>query len=151
MPLSDRVTGIALAGLGAAAVLGASRLPPIPGQSVGPAAFPSVVGAALVVAGLAIAFVKRPSEAAVARDRLGLGGLLRLAIPPALLLFYVFASDALGFLLTAAIMVLAAALALGAPMRLALSTAIVSPLVVHAVFGKLLRVALPDGLLAPPW
>jgi putative tricarboxylic transport membrane protein len=72
-------------------------------------------------------------------------------VPPALLIFYVLAVDSLGFLPTAAIMVLACALALGASWRLALGLALLAPPAVHLAFYKLLRVPLPDGLLTAPW
>jgi putative tricarboxylic transport membrane protein len=76
---------------------------------------------------------------------------LMVLVPPGLLLFYVFTVDRLGFLLTATIIVLTAALALGARLRLALPLAIGAPLVVHLIFAKLLRVPLPWGLVPPPW
>ena len=72
-------------------------------------------------------------------------------MPPALLLFYVLVSEALGFLPTAFAMVLVAALALGASLRLALAMAICAPPLVHLVFYKLLRVPLPAGILPAPW
>jgi putative tricarboxylic transport membrane protein len=77
-------------------------------------------------------------------------GLLAL-VPPGLLLFYVLAVDRLGFALTAAAMVLTAAIALGARLRLAIPLAIGAPIFVHLVFSKLLRVPLPAGLLPMPW
>ena len=57
----------------------------------------------------------------------------------------------LGFLLTAAAIVLAASLTFGARWRLAVPLAIAAPLLVHLVFYKLLRVPLPAGLLSAPW
>ena len=59
------------------------------------------------------------------------------------------AAETLGFLPTAALMVLATALALGASARLAIGMAVVAPFAVHAVFYKLLRVPLPWGVLPP--
>jgi putative tricarboxylic transport membrane protein len=82
------------------------------------------------------------------KPRLGAIGVL---IPPALLLFYALASEPLGFLITAAIMVLVAGLALGSRLSIAIPVAIVAPLLVHLAFYKLLRVPLPEGLLAAPW
>ncbi len=72
-------------------------------------------------------------------------------VPPGLLLFYVLAVDRLGFLVTAAAIVLMASLALGARLRLAVPLAIGAPLFVHLVFSKLLRVPLPPGLVPAPW
>jgi putative tricarboxylic transport membrane protein len=154
--LSDRVTGTVLAALGAAAAFYGSRLPAVPGQDVGPAAFPMLIGGGLVACGLLIALgVGRSFEVPEGDEPtppgpLHLGG-LRALIPPALLLFYVLASERLGFLLTAAVMVFVAAVTLGARLRLAVPLAIVAPFLVHLAFYKLLRVPLPEGLLAAPW
>ncbi len=161
MHLSDRVTGLFLALLGSLAFWGGSRLPDVPGQDVGPGAFPIVIGAGLVVCGLMIAFgighsfeIEEPAEAG---EQAGLARLLgRLDwlaafLPPVLLIFYVLAAERLGFLLTAAIILLVSARALGASWRLALGVTLLAPPFVHLVFFKLLRVPLPDGLLAMPW
>ena len=155
MHLSDRVTGAVLAGLGAAGAIVGSRLPGVPGQDVGPSAFPLVIGSGLIICGVLIALgigrsFEVPEEEAAGPGPWRLGG-LRALIPPALLTFYVYASEPLGFLLTGAIMVFVAALALGARPRLAVPLAIVAPLLVHLAFYKLLRVPLPAGVLPAPW
>jgi len=161
MRLPDRITGLFLVGLGAAAAYGGWKLPPVPGQPVGPNVFPLVIGMGLALCGLAIAFgighsfeeeeeivPYESGEAPAPRSKLyGLRALL----PPALLLFYVFVADRFGFILTAAIIVFVTASALGARWRLALPLAVLAPIVIHLIFSKLLRVPLPIGLLPMPW
>jgi putative tricarboxylic transport membrane protein len=153
--LSDRVTGAVLVALGGAAAIVGSRLPGVPGQDVGPSAFPLVIGSGLIICGVLIALGIGRSFEAQEEEEAGPGpwrlGGLRALIPPALLTFYVYASEPLGFLLTGAIMVFVAALALGARPRLAVPIAIVAPLLVHLAFYKLLRVPLPAGVLPAPW
>ncbi|MBR0681330.1 tripartite tricarboxylate transporter TctB family protein [Roseomonas eburnea] len=161
MHLSDRITGGFLVLLGALAFWGGSRLPAVPGQDVGPAVFPMVVGGglalcgALIVLGIGHSFEDEETEPVEAHEGLArwLGAWRALAafVPPALLLFYVLASEALGFLPTAFVMVAVAALSLGASPRLALAMAVAAPPVVHLVFYKLLRVPLPAGILPAPW
>ena len=73
---------------------------------------------------------------------------LRVLIPPALIVFYVLAVDRLGFVPTAAIMVMVVSLTLGARLKLAIPLAILAPIGVHLVFYKLLRVPLPRGSAA---
>ena len=153
MQLSDRVTGLFLAGLGLAAAWGGSRLPAVPGQDVGPAAFPMLIGGGLLICGVMIAFgighsFEVPDEDEPKGFRLAD---LRALIPPALLLFYMLAVDTLGFMLTAFTIVACSALARGARPRLALPLAVVTPIFVHAVFAKLLRVPLADGILPAFW
>lgn len=155
MHLSDRVTGAVLVALGGAAALAGSRLPAVPGQEVGPAAFPLLIGSGLVICGGLIAFgvghsFEVPEEEEAGPGPWRLGG-LRALIPPALLLFYVLASEPLGFLPTAAIVVFLGALALGARPILSVPLALIAPVLVHLAFYKLLRVPLPAGVLPAPW
>ncbi len=167
MRLSDRLTGSCLVALGALAAYGGSRLPPVPGQQVGPNVFPMVIGVGLALCGLMIAFrightFEEEAEADLAAHSdlptegqvLAAHGplyKLRVLIPPALLVFYVFVVDVLGFYLTTAIMIAVAAFAFGAKPRLVLPVALIAPIVVHLVFYKLLRVPLPAGLVSMPW
>jgi putative tricarboxylic transport membrane protein len=165
MHLPDRLTGIGVAGLGALAVYGGSQLPPMPGQDVGPSAFPILIGLALVISGTLITAgigrrFEEEAEASVApmedavvlpASSAALPSWLRLVVAPTLLLFYVAAADTLGFVPTAGLVVVTASLVMGATLRLALPLAVLAPLAVHLVFSKLLRVALPPGLLPMPW
>src|SRR5437868_15019367 len=119
MRLPDRFTGLFLVGLGAAAAYGGWQLPPVPGQPVGPNVFPLVIGSGLALCGLAIAFgightfeeeeEVIPLEAGKAPAPAGRFYGLRALVPPALLLFYVLAADRLGLIITAALVVHAAA------------------------------------------
>ncbi|NNM74904.1 tripartite tricarboxylate transporter TctB family protein [Enterovirga aerilata] len=165
MVISDRITGAVIAALGAAAAYAGSRLPPVPGQQVGPSAFPTVIGLGLVVCGVLVALgigrsFEDEAEADVAASEEAKGlehvpparlSWLRAAIPPGLLLFYVYAVDALGFVPTAAVMILALALAFRGSLRVALPMAVLGPILVHLLFYKLLRVPLPPGLVPMPW
>ena len=172
MKVSDRVTGAMLVGLGAAAYWGGSLLPPVPGQQVGPDVFPMVIGASLVACGVLIMLgVGRTFEdeeqvvtsaegdvakgAALEPGRGFVSGLLhggwKVLIPPVALFFYYFASERLGFWITASLMIFALAWSQGAKLKWAVALAVVAPAVVHLVFYKLLRVPLPIGLLKFPW
>jgi putative tricarboxylic transport membrane protein len=164
MKISDRITGTVLVLLGIAAFWGGSRLPPVPGQQVGPNVFPMVVGAGLVLVGLLIAFrIGRAFEDAAEAELAAHGGPDAEAeayakkrrglvlLPPALLVFYYLVSESLGFVPTAAIMIAIAALAFNAERRLIIPAAIGGAIFIHLVFYKLLRVPLPPGPLPMPW
>ncbi len=164
MHLSDRSTGLFLVILGAAAAYAGSRLPPVPGQQIGPNVFPLVVGIGLCLCGLLIALgigsrFEEAAEADLAAHSdqplpdaaPGRLSWLRILLPPASLIFYALAVEVLGFFLTAFTMILVAAFAFGARMRLALPMAIIAPPVIHLIFYKLLRVPLPAGLIPMPW
>ena len=158
MQLSDKVTGPALSALGALTLFGAWQQPNVPGQDIGPGVFPAVIGCGLLGCGLLIGLgigssfetpeeIIEPEKAPPLPSHAG----LRAFLPPLLLLFYILAADSLGFVPTAFAMVVAVAFALGASARLAIFTAILAPLALHAIFTRLLRVPLPDGLLPMPW
>jgi putative tricarboxylic transport membrane protein len=170
--LPDRVTGAMLVALGVAAYWGGSLLPPVRGQQIGPNVFPMVIGAALVVCGVLIMLgVGRTFEEeeqivtsatgevaqadALERQQGFIAGFLRdgwkVLVPPAALFFYYFASERLGFWITASLMVFTLAWSQGARLKWAVALAIVAPALVHLVFYKLLRVPLPFGLLKYPW
>ena len=166
MKLSDRLTGAMLLVLGALAWWGGSKLPPVPGQQVGPDVFPMVIGIGLMLCGLLIILgigkgfeedekiiASESGEVAEALPEAdapgGLRGLLsgwKALLPPAALFFYYFASERLGFWLTATLMVLVLARSQGG-----ILLALLAPPLVHLVFYKLLRVPLPPGLLNLPW
>jgi putative tricarboxylic transport membrane protein len=162
MQLSDRVTGLFLVALGGASAYGGWLLPPVPGQQIGPNVFPMVIGFGLMLCGALIALgighrfeeeveLEPPAPGTELPEQPGWGKGLLALVPPGLLLFYVFAVDRLGFVVTAAAMVFTTAMALGARVRLALPVAILAPLAVHLIFSKLLRVPLPAGLVPLPW
>jgi putative tricarboxylic transport membrane protein len=161
MRLSDRVTGGALVLVGGLAAYGGSLLPPVPGQQVGPNVFPMVVGIGLLICGAMITFGIGHSFEAEPELVPAEGGepapppqqyaRWRVLIPPALLLFYAFASEPLGFFPTAAIITFVVSFSLGARLRLAIPLALLAPVGTHLVFAKLLRVPLPPGLLPMPW
>ena len=56
IPLSDRIGGSVLAILGGLSWFFGRKLPPVPGQPVGPEAFPMWIGGALVLCGLLVFF-----------------------------------------------------------------------------------------------
>jgi putative tricarboxylic transport membrane protein len=163
MRLSDRITGGFLVILGSGTAYAGSLLPPVPGQQVGPNVFPLVCGTLVAICGLLIALgIGRTFEDDAEADFSAHGGViesqlqrswlygLRVLIPPGLLLFYVVVVDRLGFVPTAAIIAFTISVTLGARLKIAIPVALLSPIGVHLIFYKLLRVPLPDGLLPMP-
>jgi putative tricarboxylic transport membrane protein len=161
LQLSDRITGSCLVALGGVTVYGALQQPGVPGQDVGPSVFPMVIGLGLMGCGSLVALrighsfeapddvvPPEPGEVVARPPRFAEW---RAFLPPLLLLFYMLAVESLGFLLTAAAISLAVSFTMGARARLALPLAVLAPLGIHAIFVRLLRVPLPDGLLTLPW
>jgi putative tricarboxylic transport membrane protein len=152
MKVNDALVGVAIAVLGVVILVHIQGYPTIPGQKYGPAIFPGVIAAGLVICGALLirgglrsamppvsrgAWMRSPRH--VANFLLVLGALL----------FYIVASDWLGFVLTGALILLALFRQLGVRLRFALPVAIIATLLVHMLFYKLMRVPLPWGVLQP--
>ena len=110
MKLNDTVWGALLLALALGVFWNIQSFPRIPGQNIGPAAFPGLLAVAL--AGCAIALIARGLRASHARMVFGdwirsphhVGNFL---LTVAVLLFYIVAADTLGFLVTAALILMA--------------------------------------------
>jgi putative tricarboxylic transport membrane protein len=152
MKLNDAVFGLLLTLLGAAVLLAVQGYPKIPGQPVGPALFPGLVAAGLLVCGvllIASGLRQRASqgwvrwEAWVRSPR----HIAALAVLLGSIVFYIAAANKLGFLPCAVAILLALQLVLRVRPLTALLVAVVAALLVHFAFYKLLRVPLPWGVL----
>ena len=157
MQRTDRWAGLALALLGMAVMWSARSFPSVPGQKVGAGFLPMLIGAGLLVCGIALVLRRRGSSAADTTDDAHFESSAAATderhgsayVVMAVIAGYVVLADWLGFLLVAplALVILLRALEVG--WRPSLAWAIGGTLVVHVAFYKLLRVPLPWGLLRP--
>jgi putative tricarboxylic transport membrane protein len=121
----------------------------MPGQKFGPAWFPGLIAVGLMVCGAILAAQSARVQAplfvvpAWIRSPRPLAGV---ACVIGGLLFYVFAADALGFYLTALLIMLVWLRVLGASWRVTLPVAVIATVVIHLAFYKLLRIPLPWGI-----
>jgi putative tricarboxylic transport membrane protein len=149
MQLSDRMSGVLALCLGLVVVLLTRTFPPTPGQSIGPALFPSLAGAGLIAFGAWM----------VVADRAASGGWLRFddwvrrprmvanfALVIGALVVYALVLPVVGFFLSSAVFLVTLMITFGAPPRRALPLAVVVTMAIHYVFYSLLRVPLPWGL-----
>jgi len=153
--VNDAVFGALFIALGAAVLFGVQGFPRIPGQSVGPALFPGLIATVLCVAGAALV-VKGWTQRRGGQPWLAWDPWVRsprhvaaLVVLLGSVLLYIFAANALGFLVTAALILTALFVVLRVPPGRAVLMAGVAALVVHFAFYKLLRVPLPWGVLTP--
>ncbi|HVJ60572.1 MAG TPA: tripartite tricarboxylate transporter TctB family protein [Burkholderiaceae bacterium] len=152
MKLNDAVLGAVFFALSLLVFWSIRGYPSIPGQNVGPAAFPGVVAA-----GLAICSVLLMVQGVRSR-----GGapwitfddwtrnpraLLGFAVTVGVLLLYILAADRVGFIVVGIVMLTAMLAALRVRLLLALAVACAATFVIHFAFYKGLRVPLPWGLL----
>jgi putative tricarboxylic transport membrane protein len=152
MKLNDAIFGVVLLALGALVLFAIQSFPKIPGQPVGPALFPGMIAAGLCVAGalLVLRGVRdRARQPWLAWDNWVRSPrhIVALIVLLGCVVFYIIASDWLGFLPTAALILVALFSVLRVPPGRAALLAIVATLVIHFAFYKLLRVPLPWGVL----
>jgi putative tricarboxylic transport membrane protein len=152
MRLNDALLGALLLGFAGWVWWMTTFFPAFPGQDYGPNLFPRILaggigicGALLVLRGLR---QRAPVVAVDAWVRDPAKLLSFMAIPGATL-FYILASDRLGFIPTAFAILLALALWFRARPLVALPVAAGVTLMVHWFFSGLMRVPLPRGLMDP--
>jgi len=152
MRLNDAITGAALLLFAAALAAWSQSFPAIPGQQYGAAVFPTLVAAGLASCGiLLVASGLRTAGPIIAwadwaRERHGLRNVL---VTIGAILFYILASDRLGFMPTMAPILLVLFRLLKVGWLLSVALAIVVTLAVQYIFGSLLYVPLPWGILSP--
>jgi len=150
MKLNDAVFGGLFLVLAIAVLVNARSFPTIPGQQIGPGAFPTVLASILAVC--AVILIVRGLRSSQRWVQPGLWmrspqHILRFVAVLGALLFYIAAASFLGFIPTAVILMLGLLLVFGVRWPIAAATALASTLVIHAIFYKLLKVPLPWGLL----
>ena len=152
MRLNDAVTGAVLLIFAAVLAWWSQGFPAIPGQQYGAAVFPTLVAAGLAGCGiLLIGSGVRQGGPVVAwadwaRERHGLRNVL---VTIGAILFYIVAADTFGFMLTMAPILLLLFRLLAVNWLLSVVLAILVTLAVQYIFGSILYVPLPWGLLTP--
>ena len=147
----DRWVGLGLAALALAVLWSARAFPDVPGQKLGAAFLPMIVGAGLLLCGIALVLrsLRRDAYADAeakpeVEEHFGSAVVIVGAV-----LAYIGLSERIGFLLIAPLCLLAVFLAFRVAWRRALLWAVGGTLLVHLAFYKLLRVPLPWGPLTP--
>ena len=144
---TDRRVGIAIALLAIAVLWTARSFPDVPGQKLGAASLPMIVGAGLLICGLLLAL--RGTRAGPAADDRPPGRVGPAFAVLAGIVLYLVASEPLGYPIVAPLTLMLALLGLGSRPIPALAWSIGAAAAVHLAFYKLLKVPLPWGLLPP--
>lgn len=154
MKFNDTLVGAALLALALAILNTVRHYPVIPGQNIGPGAFPGLLATLLAVC--AVLLIIKGLKAKRHEPWVEMGGWLKsrlharnFLLTVACLLFYIYLSDRLGFIFSAIAILSVMFMALGVRGKLILPIAIVTSFVIHTIFYKGLRVPLPWGLLTP--
>lgn len=145
-PVRDLIAGGLMAGLGAWVWSYAGGFPALEEGYPGPALFPRVIAAGLVLSGLALiagGFVPlNPFRRAIRTPLPSGGGLARLALIGVLVALCPLVQDRLGFVPVVGAVILATGRMLGVRLRLAVPTALLGALLIYWIFSGLLGVPL---------
>jgi len=151
MRFNDAVVGTAFLLIAGAMIAMTFTFPPFPGQKYGPSLFPRIIGGGIIL--FALLLMLREWRAG-GRPLLVLDGWARsprrlasFALMLAAMLFYLVASEPLGFIPTAFLIQLVLFLWFGVRPVIALIVAVVMTIAVQYFFGNLMRVPLPRGIL----
>jgi putative tricarboxylic transport membrane protein len=158
MKIHDILSGLLLLALALAIGIDIQSYPVIPGQNIGPGAFPGLLAFLLAICAVILMVKGWRSRAQstehqawfIAGDWLQSRLHLRnFFVTLGCLLFYILASETLGFLICAPLILMAMFGALGVKPKWIVPLAVCISLVIHTIFYKGLRVPLPWGILLP--
>lgn len=154
MKINDAVFGLLLLALGAWVLVTVQSYPNIPGQKYGPDLFPGLIAAVLCVCGglLIVQGLKNRQSSPWLQFEEWVRSprhVFSVLILVAMVIAYVLASDAVGFLPLSTLTLSLLMVNLRLPVLKSVLLAIALSLLIHLLFYKLLRVPLPWGWLMP--
>lgn len=152
--MANRLIGVGFVGIGAIILYLSLQLPqPIAATRIayGAGFFPIILGVVITMAGLGLAILNPIDEfdEDEARESFSWDRFVQPAIVALAALAYILFSGHLGFLIIAPIILIGLLLMGRVPLVPALTIGLVGPILIYALFAKLLLVPLPLGLLAP--
>ena len=153
MRANDALTGLVLILLAGIMITLTASFPAFPGQKYGPALFPRILGAGLIICGAVLVWrgiaARRAGEPLVtfAEWTARPGSAFAFALILGSILLYIFASETVGFIPVAVVILAVLFLWFGVRWIVAVPTAIVATWAIHWFFGSAMRVPLPRGWL----
>jgi putative tricarboxylic transport membrane protein len=152
LKLNDAVFGALFLALSLLVLWTVQSYPKIPGQNIGPAAFPGIAAAVLALCSLLLIVQGVRTRGAAPWFQRGEWTsrppqLIAFGITVLGLVLYVLASERIGFIVTGIVMLLSLMLALRVRLVIAVIVSMASTVLIHIAFYKGLRVPLPWGML----
>jgi putative tricarboxylic transport membrane protein len=150
---NDVISGLVVIVVASAMIALTASIPDFPGQKYGPALFPRVLGAGLILAGALLVWNGLAARRAgapwveVAPWAYEPWRVASFLLMIAMLVVYIVAAETVGFILTASIFLLSLFLFLGVRWLPAVATTVVVVLAIQYFFASMLRVPLPRGWL----
>jgi putative tricarboxylic transport membrane protein len=156
MKINDILSGLLLLVLAVCIGVNISGFPTIPGQNIGPAAFPGLLAFLLGLCAVLLIIKGWRAQSAERQPWLQAGAWMRsrlharnFLVTVGCLLFYILASETLGFIVCSVVVLAVMFTALGVRGRWIAPLALGITLLIHTIFYKGLRVPLPWGFMLP--
>lgn len=146
MRVGEAAAGVVLAAVGAYVASTASAFPRLAGGYPGPGLFPQILGLLLVACGIAVLWGAR-SPSPAARGGYEPKGLLHAAEAAGTVVVYIAVVNRLGFVPTVGFLMAFLMARLGVRLARAIPISLGLAVSLYLLFGRLLRVPLPPGLL----
>jgi putative tricarboxylic transport membrane protein len=154
MRFNDAVFGVLLIVFAIAEIAYTRTFPTLHGQAYGPDLFPILIGVGFLITGAVLTVQGLAQRAGAPLVELGdwaadRRNVVNFALVLLALLFYILASDWLGFIPTSFIIMVVLLRSFGSGLITALVIAALTTLGIQALFARVLLVPLPWGLLQP--
>lgn len=154
MRFNDAVFGFVLIAFALAEIGYTTTFPSLFGQDYGPNLFPILIGLGLLACGVVLVVKGMAERASVPMVTVGdwaqdNSKLIDVGLLIGGIIFYVLVSTWLGFILTALVITALLLYRLGTGLLASFLLALLTTLVMHSLFAKLLLVPLPWGILLP--
>ena len=154
MRFNDAIFGVLLIAFAIAEIAYTRTFPTLHGQAYGPDLFPILIGVGFLITGAVLTVRGVALRAAAPLVEVGpwaddRRNVVNFALVVLALLFYIAASDWLGFILTAFLIMLVLLKNFGSGLVTSVVIAALSTLGIHTLFARVLLVPLPWGLLQP--
>jgi putative tricarboxylic transport membrane protein len=154
MRLNDAIFGVLLIVFAIAEIAYTRTFPSLHGQAYGPDLFPILIGVGFLITGAILTVQGLMQRAGAPLLEVGAWAddrrsVVSFALVLLALLFYIVASDWLGFIPTAFLIMLVLLKSFGSGWATAVVVAALTTLAIHALFARVLLVPLPWGLLQP--
>jgi putative tricarboxylic transport membrane protein len=154
MRLNDAVLGLVLIAFAIAEMAYTSTFPALYGQAYGPDLFPILIGTGFLITGAMLVIQGIASRAGAPLVEMGAWAsdrrsVANFALVLLALVFYIAASDWLGFIPTAFVIMVVLLKSFGSGLVTTLVVALVTTFGIQALFARMLLVPLPWGLLQP--
>lgn len=154
MRFNDAVFGVLLIVFAIVVAAYTTTFPRLYGQDYGPDLFPRIIAGGLALCGVVLIGRGIAERATIPLVRLGDWAddrriLVDIALLIGAMVFYILFSEALGFVPTSLLILTILLVRLGSGLLASIVIAVVTTLLIHTVFAKLLLVPLTWGLLQP--